>query len=59
MGKYLRISSYILGSPSSYMTLQLLTLNFPRYERKFDILFYHSVEDTGLDWGPQQPQPHC
>ncbi len=28
MGKYLRISSYIIGSPSSYMTLQLLHSNF-------------------------------
>jgi hypothetical protein len=30
MGKYLRISSYtLLGSPSSYMTLQLLHSEFP------------------------------
>jgi hypothetical protein len=30
MGKYLRISSYtVLGSPSSYMTLQLLHSEFP------------------------------
>ncbi len=29
MGKYLRISSYILGSPSLLMTLQLLHSQFP------------------------------
>jgi hypothetical protein len=40
MAKYLRISSYIvLGSTSSYMTLQLLLLNF-LYMRKIYFLFY-------------------
>jgi hypothetical protein len=29
IGKYLRISSYILGSPASYLTLQLLHSEFP------------------------------
>ncbi len=39
MVKYLRISSYtVLGSHSSYMTLQLLHLNFLTWE-KFDFLF--------------------
>ncbi len=41
MGKYLRISSYsILGSPSSYMTLQLLHSEMPYIWGKFDFLFY-------------------
>ncbi len=39
-GNYLRISSYILGSPFSYMTLQLLHSKFP-YIRGFFFLFYH------------------
>jgi hypothetical protein len=43
MGKYLGISSYILGSPSSHMTLQLLHSEFPYIWRKFDILFYQCV----------------
>jgi hypothetical protein len=39
MGKYLRISSYsILGSPSSYMTLQLLHSEFPYIGGKLDFL---------------------
>jgi hypothetical protein len=41
MGKYLRISAYcILGSPSSYMTLQLL--HFFIYEE--NLIFYFSVQ---------------
>jgi len=41
MGKYLRMSSYsILGSPSSYMTLQLLHFEFPYILGKFYFLFY-------------------
>ncbi len=39
MGKYLRISSYISGSPSSYMTLQLLHFEFPYLWGKVDFLF--------------------
>jgi hypothetical protein len=40
MTKYLRFSSYILGSPSSYMTLQL---NFLIYEEIFNVLFYQCM----------------
>ncbi len=40
MRKYLRISSYIIGSPSSYMTLQLLHSEFPYIWGKFYFLFY-------------------
>ncbi len=40
MGIYFRISSYILGSPSSYMTLQLLHSELPYIWGKFDFLFY-------------------
>jgi hypothetical protein len=39
MGKYLRISSYISGSPSSYMTLQLLHSEFPYIWGKFNFFF--------------------
>ncbi len=38
MGKYLRVSSYIIGSPFSYTTLQLLHISV--YIRKFYFLFY-------------------
>ncbi len=42
MTKYLRISSYcILGSPSSYMTLQPLRSKFPYIWGKINFLFYH------------------
>ncbi len=41
MTKYLLISSFcILGSPSSYMTLQPLRSKFPYIWGKFNILFY-------------------
>jgi hypothetical protein len=43
MGKYFRIFfvfPHILGSPSSYMTLQLLHSEFPYIRGKFDFLFY-------------------
>ncbi len=40
MGKYLRISSYVLGSPSSHMSLQLLHYEFLYMWWKFDFLFY-------------------
>ncbi len=39
MGLYLLISSYILGSPFSYMTLQLLHSEFPYRWGKFNFLF--------------------
>ncbi len=32
---------HVLGSPSSYMTLQLLHFEFPYIWGKFDFLFYH------------------
>ena len=41
MTKYMRISS-ILGSPSSYMTLQRLYSEFPIYEENF-LFFFISV----------------
>ncbi len=34
---------HILGSPSSYMTLQLLHFEFPYIWGKFDFLFYHCI----------------
>ncbi len=37
--KYLRISSYLIGSPSSYMTSQLLHSEFSYIWGKFDFLF--------------------
>ncbi len=40
-GKYLRISSYILGSPSSYMTLQLLHSELPYIWE--NLIFFLSV----------------
>ncbi len=43
IGKYLRISSYILKSTSSYMTLQLLHSEFPYIWGKFDFLFYQCM----------------
>ncbi len=43
MGKYLRISSYILGSPSSYMILQLLHSEFPYIWGKFYSIFYQCI----------------
>ncbi len=52
MVKYLRISSYILGSPSSYMTLQLIHSEFPNIRGKFDFLFYQCsmVQESCLKW---------
>ncbi len=41
--KYLRISSYILGSSSSYMTLQLLLSEFHYIWGKFS-LFYQCIK---------------
>ncbi len=48
MGKYFSISSYIIGigSPSSYMTLQLLHSEFPYTMRKIFVLFFISVWAT-------------
>jgi hypothetical protein len=40
MTKYLRICSYVLGSPSSYMTVQPIPSEFPYIWGKFRFLFY-------------------
>ncbi len=49
MGKYFPISSYtVLGSPSSYMTLQLLHSKFPYIWGKFSFLFYQCT--LQLSW---------
>ncbi len=44
MAKYLCISSYIIGSPSSYMTLQLIHSEFPYiYMRKLFSFFISAI----------------
>jgi hypothetical protein len=45
---------HILGSPSSYMTLQLLHSEFPSIGGKFSFLFYQCVDDYNAadDWLP-------
>jgi hypothetical protein len=40
MNKHLRIFSYILGSPSSYMTLHSIPSEFPYVRGKLSFLFY-------------------
>jgi hypothetical protein len=45
MGKYFRIP-HKLGSPSSYMTLQLLHSEFPYIWGKFYFLFYQCIPGT-------------
>ncbi len=45
MVKYLRISSYIIGSPSSYMTLQPLPSEIFNIWGKFYFIFYQCTGD--------------
>ncbi len=49
MVTYLRISSYIIGSPFSYMTWQLLHSEFPDILGKFDFLFYQCISGIGRE----------
>jgi hypothetical protein len=52
MTKYLRISSYTaLGSPSSYMTLQLLHSEFFLYMMENYIFFLNSVANKVIIGG--------
>ncbi len=53
-GKYLRISSYILGSTSSYMTLQLLHSEFPYIWGKFDFLVFTAQDGNYTEYNCRQ-----
>jgi hypothetical protein len=58
MGKYLRISSYtVLGSPSSFMTLQLLHSEFLiLYMRENFLFFFISVLRVHFIERPRKPE---
>ncbi len=51
MGKYLYIPIILLGSPSSYMTLQLLHSEFPFIRGKFFFIFFCQCTDCTFKAG--------